>query len=658
MLRRLLLVSALIVPSACNEGGAVSSAPPAPVSVATRPTPDGVKDLPLNLHILVDQFGYRPGDPKVAVIRSPERGFDAADTFKPGDLYEVRPVAGGDPVYVGGLDVWAGGQVQESSGDRGWWFDFSSVTAAGEYVIVDTRMNQRSAVFAIREDVYQPVLKAALRTFFYQRSSFRKEARHAGACWADEAAYSGPFQDVEARDIDDPDNAAKARDLSGGWFDAGDTNKYVTYASIPVHQLLGAWRDHPAAFGDDLDIPESGNGIPDVLDEVRHEIDWLLKMQNPDGSVAQKVGARELSGAAPPSSDKVRRYYIGQCTSSTIAAASMFAHAAVAFRPFKPLENPSTVLEIRAIKAWERYLATPEKQTNCDAQKIHAGDADIPVDDQEGLAVVAAIYLFGLNGESRYDDYVKANYRKTRPYRDFGWSRYNPFEGEALLYYAALPNADKKTAAAIRADKAADVASDKQMYGLTPTDDLYRSFLHRDQYHWGSNQPRANYGNTNIDALTHGLAGKAADSIRARALGTLNWFHGVNPLGLVYLSNMAGYGATRSATSIFHTWFWRTSKWSTAGVSECGPAPGYVPGGPNASAAQGGVPASLSPPSGQPPQKSYKDWNDDRQAAWAISEPSISYQAAYIRLLSAFAAAGAGKTIPAATASDAKDSLE
>ncbi len=643
MKHRLVLGLLLLSLAACKEGSA-ESAPAKPaataavISVATRPTPEAIKALTLDLHILVDQFGYRPNDPKVAVLRSPELGFDAADKYSPGEAFEVRPANGGDAVFSGKPAIWDGGLVQDSSGDRGWWFDFSALTTPGEYVVVDVAAKRRSAVFAIREDVYQPVLKAALRTFFYQRSSFKKDVAHAGACWADEAAYSGPFQDVEARDIDDPDNGAKARDLSGGWFDAGDTNKYVTYASIPVHQLLGAWRDHPAAFGDDFNIPESGNGIPDVLDEVRHEINWLLKMQNPDGSVALKVGARELSGAAPPSSDKVRRYYIRQCTSSTIAAASMFAHAALAFRPFKPLEDPSTLLEIRAIKAWERYLATPDKQTSCDAQKIHAGDADISVDDQNGLAVVTAIYLYGLTGEARYDDYVKAHYRETRPYRDFGWSRYNPFEGEALLYYATLPNADKKTAEAIRADKAADIGSGKQIYGLSANDDLYRSFLHPEQYHWGSNQPRANYGNSNVDALTHGLAGKQADSIRARALGTLNWFHGVNPLGLVYLSNMASYGATRSATSIFHTWFWRTSQWSVAGVSPCGPVPGYVPGGPNASAAQSGVPAKLSPPSNQPPQKSYKDWNDDREAAWAISEPSISYQAAYIRLLSAFAA--------------------
>jgi hypothetical protein len=108
-------------------------------------------------------------------------------------------------------------------------------------------------------------------------------------------------------------------------------------------------------------------------------------------------------------------------------------------------------------------------------------------------------------------------------------------------------------------------------------------------------------------------------------------------------------------------------------VSECGPAPGYVPGGPNRTAAIDGVPARVQPPVNQPPQKAFKDWNDPRESAWAISEPAIYYQAAYIRLLAAFVdrepllpkpKGGAakdgvdGRVIPSGVPSDAKDSLE
>src|SRR5208282_3751653 len=107
----------------------------------------------------------------------------------------------------------------------------------------------------------------------------------------------------------------------GGWFDAGDTDKYVTFAAQPVHQLLTAYERHPAVFGDDTGVPESGNGVPDVVDEVKWEIDWLKKMQFDDGSVALKLGETVAVPASPPSSDSQPRFYVPACTSATIAAA-------------------------------------------------------------------------------------------------------------------------------------------------------------------------------------------------------------------------------------------------------------------------------------------------------------------------------------------------
>src|SRR5690606_18655139 len=110
------------------------------------------------------------------------------------------------------------------------------------------------------------------------------------------------------------------------------------FAAAPVHQLLSALEDAPAAFTDDFGIPESGNGIPDVLDEVKWEIDWLQRMQYPDGSVALKVGTIEHTKGIQPSLDRAARYYVPSCSSATIAAAGMFAHAALAFAPHESLE--------------------------------------------------------------------------------------------------------------------------------------------------------------------------------------------------------------------------------------------------------------------------------------------------------------------------------
>jgi len=601
------------------------------------PADQAAAALPLNHHILVDQFGYRPEDPKVAVVRTPHAGYDASDAFAPGERYEVRRASDGAVVHSGRLQPWNGGAVEDSSGDSGWWFDFSTLKTPGRYVIVDVDRGVRSPTFSIDVAVYRRALQAALHTFYYQRSGTPKKPPYAEACWADDAAYVGPDQDREARDVTDRGNAAKVRDLSGGWFDAGDTNKYVTFAAQPVHQLLTAFERHPEAFGDDTRIPESGNGIPDVVDEVKWEIDWLRRMQFDDGSVALKLGEIVYGPASPPSSDRAARYYVPACTSSTIAAAGMFAHAAVAFGRYPALAQDAKDVAARGVAAWKNYQAAARKQAHCDAGVVHAGIADWSEEDQDGAAVEAAVYLFAATGDAAYGKYVQDHFRDAHPYHDMGWSRYKADQGEALLFYTGLPRADKATREAILADKAKDVRSGNHVYGFAPQDDLYRAYIHDAQYHWGSSNPRANYGNTNLDALDFKVAGADAAAYRVRALEILHYFHGVNPLGMVYLSNMYADGVTSSANEIFHTWFQAGSRWSDARTSACGPAPGYVPGGPNANAVNDGVPASRVPPAHQPPQKSYRDWNaGSPDSSWAVTEPAIYYQSAYIRLLSAF----------------------
>jgi len=597
-------------------------------------------------HILVDQFGYRPGDPKVAVIRDPRQGYDANDRFSPGSVYQVRRADDGTVAFTGRPIAWNSGAVEASSGDRGWWFDFSPVAAPGHYFVQDVSNNFRSATFTVAQRVYSDVLKAAVRMYFYQRSGFAKLPAHAGRCWQDSAAYVGSRQDTQARDITDADNVRKSKDLSGGWFDAGDTNKYVTNAIRAVHQLLTAYEQNPAAFSDDFNIPESGNGIPDLLDEIRWETDWLKRMQYPDGSAALKVGVTSYVRASPPSSDTSPRFYVPSCSSATIAVAGMFAHAAFVYRGIPALLAEAADLQSRAVGAWRNYQGIEPKQAHCDTGAVKVAGADLKVEDQEREAVVASVYLYAVTGEAAYNDYIKAHYRELRPYRDIGWSRYDAQQGQALLLYTTLPQADAKLREAILADERADVRAGNHVYGFSGQDDLYRSYLHDGQYHWGSNEVRANYGNTNMDAITHGSVAADEAPYRTRALDTLHYFHGVNPFAKVYLSNMYAYGATSSVNEIFHAWFradchglyCASSRWTHALDSECGPAPGFMPGGPLANVAAAGIPASLVPPSGQPLQKAYRESSrDDPDRAYVFNEPSIDYQAAYVQLLSRFA---------------------
>jgi hypothetical protein len=131
----------------------------------------------------------------------------------------------------------------------------------------------------------------------------------------------------------------------------------------------------------------------------------------------------------------------------------------------------------------------------------------------------------------------------------------------------------------------------------------------------------------------------------------LHYIHGANPLNKAYLSNMGRYGAENSVKEFYHAWFQNGSVWDAVGSSRYGPAPGFLVGGPNqyyerdncCNSTCGGAGDKLckipvkSPPSGQPPAKSYTDFNETWPInSWEVTENSNSYQVAYIRLLSKF----------------------
>src|SRR5882724_7575252 len=147
------LAFALIVClTGCGGSGGSTVTPTTPTN-PTPPTspapPGGAGSVTLSAHLLVDQFGYRNTDPKVAVIRNPQVGFDSADTFAPGATYQLRKADDGTVVFSGALTPWNNGAVEASSGDSGWWFDFSSVNASGTYFVYDVDKQVRSPTFAI-----------------------------------------------------------------------------------------------------------------------------------------------------------------------------------------------------------------------------------------------------------------------------------------------------------------------------------------------------------------------------------------------------------------------------------------------------------------------------------------------------------------------------
>ena len=577
-------------------------------------------------YLKTDQFGYRPGDKKVAIVAQPQAGSGAPGAYTPATTLQVRRWNDGAPVFAGGIQAWNGGATHVQSGDKVWWFDFSALTDSGDYYIFDPVHALGSYRFRISRDVYAPALRTAVKAFFYQRCGTAIDPAYGGA-WTHPACHTGAGQDKDCRNVTAP-APASARDLSGGWHDAGDYNKYVNFTYATLHNLLFAFQENPMAFTDDSGIPESGNGIPDLLDEVKYELDWLLRMQQPDGSVLAKVSVTAFQAGSPPHTDAAGRFYSAACASSAWTAASVFAHAQLVMKTIPARAAYADTLRSRAELAWSWALANGSVSGNNSG--FQSADPEVPAYDRAARKTCAAALLFAATGNSAYKSYFENNYTAVHPYE---WSYFYTFEGtygDILLYYTTLPGITPQVGANILSHFANSTNGAADFFpAVGAQNDAYRAYLKDDDYVWGSNQIKALTGVMFENMIRYNLSPGNHTAYRQAAQDFLHYLHGANALGLVMLSNVKSIGADSCATQIYHGWTGDGSPWDQ------NPVPGLLTGGANRNYS-----GSLPFFSTQPVQKKYLDWNTSwPENAWEITEPAIYYQAAYVRLLSKYAPA-------------------
>jgi len=604
--------------------------------------------------IVVDQFGYRTGDEKIAVISDPQVGYNAATSYTPGVTLELREWGSNAVLFSAAPSAWNGGQQHAQSGDRVWWFDFSTVSTTTSCYVYDPANNTRSHRLEINDCVYKDVLRTALRAFYYQRCGTAKPSAFAGAGWSDATAcHIGTGQDLACRLVTNP-LPANERDLHGGWHDAGDHNKYVNWTYGVLTDLLLAYAENPLVWGDDLGIPESGNGIPDLLDEVKYELDWLLRMRLPDGSVIGKVAVTTSSSGSisPPSTDVNVRRHSGPSTSATYSTAAMCALASIQFEAVGQAAYAQT-LRNAAISSYAWAVANPNVVgTN---NGLVNPDPELGAYDMGMRHLSAALYLYAATGTTSYRSYFDANYTAAHLLQ---WGYAYPFEAadqDMLLYYANCPAPTPAVLNAIRNAFSTSMSTNNadNLPAYVNGTDAYGAYMATNNYTWGSNTTKGHQANMFLSMNAHGLNAANAANYTGAAGGFVHYFHGVNPNATVYLTNMGSFGAERSVNSVYHGWFEDGSAlWDEAGVSTYGPAPGFVPGGPNPTYdLDGCCPAScgsaqnnalcfsenIEPPRNQPTQKSWKDFNTSWPInAWTVTEPGIYTQAAYVRMVSRF----------------------
>jgi endoglucanase len=596
--------------------------------------------------IKLDQFGYRPNDQKIAVISSPQKGFNALlpEDLKVGKVYQVRDWFTDKVIFTAESKIWNSGAIHDQSGDKCWWVDFSAFTKQGSYYLFDTERGFCSYRFEINNNVYDEVLVHAMRMFLYQRCNYNKTTKYYGPGFEDKPSHMGKNQDKYCIAAWDSIGTEPKRDLTGGWFDAGDFNKYTSFAFWPLQDLFLSYQENKKIWRDDYNIPESGNGVPDILDEAKYELDWLLKMQNKDGSLSSKVAVSAYQSMSPPSADTNTRRYGKPSTNASLTGAMAFSLGSIEYKAFAPTKAYASKLLEAAKKAWAWAIANPNNRfknegfssANPDRDNSYGGG--FPPDYSKFNFLVAAVYLYAATGDAQYQKYFDENFAEAHMISGEAFLIYENYVYQAFAYYTSLKGATPSVVDKIKLayTNYLDNTDDKIPAYLS-NKDAYRAYIKDQYYEWGSTWRHMMTANFYTDAFWYGLhTNKAQHTLYQNAAASiLHYMHGTNPIGIVYMSNMNKFGAEKSITQFYHNWYMEGSKWDQVGVSEVGPPSGYFGSGPNAKYTVNMF------PKGEPPQKAFKDWNTawngaNNESAYEITEAGIYYQAAYIRVLSKF----------------------
>lgn len=281
-------------------------------------TATGILPPPGGIHL--NQIGFYPDMIKKAVVT------DTSAT-----MFYVTESTTEDTVYTGVLgpkEYWS------HSAENLRMAEFTEFNVPGFYKILVPEVGY-SHEFEIREAVHLDVAKAALKSYYYQRASTELKAEHAGT-WARPAGHPDNNVYVHASAATEARPAGTVISAPRGWYDAGDYGKYVVNSGISTYQILSLYEHFPAYFDTlNLNIPESNNGVPDVLDEALWNVRWMLDMQDLDGGVYHKLTGLNFDGNVMPHVSTSARYVIGKSTAATLNFAAVMAQAARIFKHFE-----------------------------------------------------------------------------------------------------------------------------------------------------------------------------------------------------------------------------------------------------------------------------------------------------------------------------------
>lgn len=495
----------------------------------------------------LNQLGFYPEAVKLAV--TPEA--DAA-------TFHLRDALDGTVVYHGTL---SSEKTYSFSGETVRIADFSDFKSPGVYVLyVDG--GSKSYPFKIGNGVFMDLSVGLIKALYYNRASVPLEEEHAGL-WHRPAGH--PDTSVLIHGSAATENRPEESTISspGGWYDAGDYNKYIVPISSSIHHMLFAYEQFPVFFDNqDLNIPESDNVMPDVLNEALFALRWMLTMQDPhDGGVYHKLTHANFQGTVMPHEVTSARYVVQKSTPATFDFAAIMAQASRVYENMLPdfADSALTAAEL----AWQWAEENPSQSYNQNNINIdfdpdistgEYGDGDFT---DEKFWASSELYITTKN-EDYYDSGGWSNVGVS------GWGNV-----KALGLFSLIHHRKDLTAAGL-----ADTSAMKQTlvnafdwYVNNGNNSGYRSPFGTQswQFGWGSNGGAGNLGMSLF--MLYQTTGDA--KYYESALATLDYLLGRNAVGYSYVT---GFG-DKTPMHIHHR--------QSAADEVTEPVPGWVAGGAN-----------------------------------------------------------------------------
>lgn len=447
--------------------------------------------------ININQVGYHTDDTKTAIFRD-----SSLDT-----TFDVVDVKSQKVVFSGKV---TGSVKTPGAGETVAYGDFTKLATPGTYKIIAAKSGE-SFEFTIADEPYGQLFADVLKMLYLQRCGSKLNEKTAGD-FAHEACHAQPATIY---------GTTRTKDVSGGWHDAGDYGRYVVPGAKAVADLLLAYEDYGKVFSDELGIPESGNGVPDILDEARYELEWMLKMQDEtSGGVYHKVTGLNFEGMVMPEKVKDTLYILPVSNTATGAFAAVMAMAARNFGKYDAAFAKTCLL---AAKNALSYLESNRSKSGFKNPKdVSTGEyGDENAADEYFWALSE---LYKTTGDAAWHDKMKALEISSLD-TGMGWQAVSLY---GCYTYLNSKNTDVNLKNKVQEKFNAYIDSVEKKIQA----DGYFSSM-GDVYPWGSNMTLANNGMAML------MAGKVSETKAALAKKQLDYLLGANPTSYCFVT---GYG--------------------------------------------------------------------------------------------------------------------